>query len=206
MIAPAVQALARATALAVRDLTSGLPALRVLSDTDEVAAAKMTSLLADVGLLSDAQATAQAAYSRFGEPRFLVNAAALSMRLERPGDASAAAGDALAHSGLDAFGRRTAHRILAQIAVKEAESTAGTEASTRSWRRAESHFTECTSPDDGLRADPHDVWNLIHVQLNLGDQVRAAATLSSHNPEVGSKYEAELWARVFVSADRGRCC
>jgi Domain of unknown function (DUF4365) len=196
MIAPAVQALARATALAVSDLTSGLPALRVLSDTDEVAAAKMTGLLADVGRLSDAQATAQAAYSRFGDPRFLVEAAALSMRLERLGDASAAAGDALAHSGLDAFSRRTAHRILAQIAVKDAESTAGTEASSRSWHRAESHFTECTG--DGLRADPHDVWNLIHVQLNLGDQVRAAATLSSHNPEVGSKYEAELWARVFV--------
>ena len=121
------------------------------------------------------------------------------MQLERPGDASAAAGDALAHSGLDAFSRRTAHRILAQIAVKDAESTAGTEASTRSWRRAESHFTECTSTDYGLRADPHDVWNLIHVQLNLGDHARAAATLSSHNPKVGSKYEAELWARVFVT-------
>ena len=164
-----------------------------------MAAAKMTSLLADAGLLDDAQAAAQAAYSRFGDPGFLVEAAAFSMQLGRTGDASAAAGDVLAHSGLDAFSRRTAHRILAQIAVKDAESTADTEASTRSWRRAESHFTECTSTDYGLRADPHDVWNLIHVQLNLGDHVRAAATLSSHNPEVGSKYEAELWARVFVT-------
>jgi len=199
MIAPDVQALAQATALAVRDLPSGLPALRVLSDTDDMAAAKVTSLLADADLLDDAQAAAQAAYSRFGDPRFLVEAAAFSMQLGRTGDASAAAGDALAHSGLDAFGRRTAHRILAQIAVKDAESTVGTEASTRSWRRAESHFIECASTDYGLRADPHDVWNLIHVQLNLGDHVRAAATLSSHNPEVGSKYEAELWARVFVT-------
>ena len=121
------------------------------------------------------------------------------MELGRPGDASAAASDALAHSSLDAFSRRMAHRILARIAVKDAESTAGTEASTRAWRRAESHFTECTSTDNGLRADPHDVWNLIHVQLNLGDPARAAATLSSHNPEVSSKYEAELWARVFVT-------
>jgi hypothetical protein len=203
MIAPDVQTLARATALAVRNLASGLPALRVLSDTDDMAAAKMTSLLADAGLLSDAQAAAQAAYSRFGDPRFLVEAAAVSMQLERLGDASAAAGDALAHSGLDAFSRRMAHRILAQIAVKDAESTAGTEASTRSWRRAESHFAECTSPEYGLRANPHDVWNLIHVQLNLGDHVRAGATLSSQNPEVGSKYEAELWARVFVTQAGG---
>ena len=166
-----------------------------------MAAAKMISLLADAGLLDDAQVAAQAAYSRFGDPGFLVEAAACLMQLERPADASAAAGDALAHSGLDAFSRRMAHRILAQIAVKDAESTAGTEASTRSWRRAESHFTECTSAD-GLRADPHDVWNLIHVQLNLGDPARAAATLSSHNPEVNSKYEAELWARVFDHASR----
>jgi hypothetical protein len=198
MIAPDVQALAQATAAAVRDLSSGLPALRVLSDTDEMAAAKMTSLLADAGRLDDAQAAAHAAYSRFGDPSFLVEAAAFLIQLGRPGDASAAAGEALAQSSLDAFGRRTAHRILARIAVQEAESTAGSEASTRSWHRAESHFTECTS-EDGLRADPHDVWNLIHVQLNLGDSERAAASLSSHNPEVTSKYEAELWARVFVT-------
>ena len=198
MIAPDVQALAQATAAAVRDLSSGLPTLRVLSDTDDMAAAKMTSLLADAGRLDDAQAAAHAAYSRFGDPGFLVEAAAFLMQLGRPGDASAAASEALAQSSLDAFGRRTAHRILARIAVQEAQSTAGSEASTRSWRRAESHFTECTS-EDGLRADPHDVWNLIHVQLNLGDPERAAATLSSHNPEVTSKYEAELWARVFVT-------
>jgi tetratricopeptide (TPR) repeat protein len=198
MIAPDVQALAQATAAAVRDLSAGLPALRVLSDTDATAAAKMTSLLADAGRLDDAQAAAQAAYSRFGDPGFLVEAAAFLMQLGRPGDASAAAGEALAQSSLDAFGRRTAHRILARIAVQDAESTAGTEALTRSWRRAESHFTECTS-EDGLRADPHDVWNLIHIQLNLGDPDRAATTLSSHKPEVTSKYEAELWARVFVT-------
>ena len=197
MIAPGVQTLARATAAAVSDLTSGLPALRVLSDTDDMAAAKITSLLADAGLLDDAQAAAQCRVLALRLPRFPGRSRRAPMQLERPGDASAAAGDALAHSGLDAFSRRTAHRILAQIAVKDAESTAGTEASTRSWRRAESHFTECTSTDYGLRADPHDVWNLIHVQLNLGDHARAAATLSSHNPRVGSKYEAELWARVF---------
>lgn len=198
MIAPDVQALAQATAAAVRDLSSGLPALRVLSDTDDLAAARMTSLLADAGRLDDAQAAAQAAYSRFGDPRFLVEAAAFLIQLGRPGDASAAASEALAQSSLDAFGRRTAHRILAQIAVQEAEATAGSEASTRSWGRAESHFTEGTS-EDGLRADPHDVWNLIHVQLNLGDPERAAATFSSHNPEVTSKYEAKLWAQVFVT-------
>jgi hypothetical protein len=198
MIASDVQALAQAIAAAIRDLSAGLPMLRVLSDTDETAAAKMTSLLADAGRLDDAQAAAQAAYSRFGDPSFLVEAAAFLMQLGRPGDASAAAGEALAQSGLDAFGRRTAHRVLARIAAQDAESTAGTEASTRSWRRAESHFTESTN-EDGLRADPHDVWNLIHIQLNLGDPERAAATLSSHNPEVTSKYEAELWARVFVT-------
>ena len=198
MITPDVQALAQATAAAVRDLSAGLPALQVLSDTDNMAAAKMTSLLADAGRLDDAQAAAQAAYSRFGDAGFLVEAAAFLMQLGRPGDASTAASDALAQSSLDAFGRRTAHRILAQIAVQEAESTAGSEASIRSWRRAESHFTECTSKD-GPRTDPHDVWNLIHVQLNLGDPERAAATFFSHNPEVTSKYEAELWARVFVT-------
>jgi tetratricopeptide (TPR) repeat protein len=197
MIAPGVQALARATAEAVRDLPSGLPALRVLSDTDDMAAAKMTSLLAAAGQLDDAQAAAQAAYSRFGDPGFLVEAAAHLLQLERPGEASAAAVDALGHSGLDAFSRRAAHHILARIAVKDAESTADTQASTRSWRRAESHFTECTSAENGRRANPRDVWNLIHVQLNLGDHARAAATMSSHNPEISSKYEAELWARVF---------
>jgi hypothetical protein len=198
MIASDVQALAQAIAGAVRDLTAGLPTLRVLSDTDDTAAAKMTSLLAAAGRLDDAQAVAQAAYSRFGDPGFLVEAAAFLMQLGRPGDASAAASEALAQSGLGAFGRRRTHRVLARIAVQDAESTAGTEASTRSWRRAESHFTECTG-EDGLRADPRDVWNLIHVQLNLGDPERAAATFSSHNPEVTSKYEAELWARVFVT-------
>ena len=70
MIAPGVQALARAIAAAVADLPSGLPALRVLSDTDDIAAAKMASLLAAAGLLDDALAAAQAAYSRFGDPSF----------------------------------------------------------------------------------------------------------------------------------------
>ena len=198
MIASDVQTLAQAIAAAVRDLSSGLPALRVLSDTDDMAAAKMMSLLADAGRLDDAQAAAQAAYSRFGDPGFLVEAAAFLIQLGRPGDASAAAGEALAQSSLNAFGRRAAHRILARIAVQEAESAAGSEVSTRSWRRAESHFAECAS-EDGLRADPRDVWNLIHVQLNLGDPEGAAGTFSSRNPEVTSRYEAELWARVFIT-------
>ena len=199
MIAPGVQALAAAIAAAVADLPSGLPALRVLSDTDDIAAAKMASLLAAAGLLDDALAAAQAAYSRFGDPSFLVEAAMLLTDLGRAGEASAAANDALGHASLDAFSRRMAHRILARLAAKDTESTAGTEAATRALRRAESHFTECTSTDNGLRANPHDAWNLIHVQLNLGDPARAAATLSSHNPEVSSKYEAELWARIFVT-------
>ena len=199
MIAPGVQGLARAIAAAVADLPSGLPALRVLSDTDDIAAAKMASLLAAAGLLDDALAAAQAAYSRFGDPSFLVEAAMLLTDLGRAGEASAAANDALGHASLDAFSRRMAHRILARLAAKDTESTAGTEAATRALRRAESHFTECTSTDNGLRANPHDAWNLIHVQLNLGDPARAAATLSSHNPEVSSKYEAELWARIFVT-------
>jgi tetratricopeptide (TPR) repeat protein len=197
MIEPDMQALARATAEAVRDLSSGLPALRVLSDTDNMAAAQLTSLLAAAGLLDDAQAAAQTAYARFGEPNFLVRAATYSMGLEHPDDAAAAASDALAHSNLDAFDRRAAHRILAQIAVKEAQSTAGTAASTQSWRRAEFHFLECTSAGSGLRADPADVWSLIHVQLKLGENARAAATLSSHNPEVDSQYQAKLWFWVF---------
>ena len=44
MIGPDVQALAQATAAAVRDLSTGLPALRVLFGTDNMAAARMTSL------------------------------------------------------------------------------------------------------------------------------------------------------------------
>lgn len=198
MIGPDVQALAQATAAAVRDLSTGLPALRVLSDTDNMAAAGMTSLLADAGRLDDAQAAAQAAYLRFGDPGFLVEAATFLMQLGRLEDASAAASEALGQSSLDAFGRRAAHRILAQIAAREAQSTAGTEASTRSWRRAESYLTESITVD-GLRPDPGDVWNIIRVQLNLGDPARAAATWSANNPEVASKQEAELWGRVFVT-------
>ena len=201
LVEPGVQALAGATAAAVRDLVTGLPALRVLSDTDDVAAVRMISLLASAGLLDDAQAAAQTAYSRFGEPAFLVRAAAFAMQLGRIADASAAASDALGHIGLDAFDRRTAHRIMAQAAVKDAESTAGTGASTRFWRRAESHFLECTSTGSGLRADPGDVWNLVHVQLKLGEHARAAITLASHNPEVVSIYEAKLWFWVFETQE-----
>lgn len=198
LIGPDVQALAQATAAAVRDLSSGLPALRVLSDTDNMAAARMTSLLVDAGRLDDAQAAAQTAYLRFGDPGFLVEAATFLMQLGRLADASAAAGEALTQSSLDAFGRRAAHRTLAQIAAREAQSTAGTEASTRSWRRAESHLTESITVE-GLQPDPRDVWNLIRVQLNLGDPARASATWSSNNPEVTSKQEAELWGRVFIT-------
>jgi tetratricopeptide (TPR) repeat protein len=198
MIGPDVQALAQATAAAARDLSSGLPALRVLSDADNMAAAKMTTLLADAGRLDDAQAAAQAAYRRFGDPGFLVEAATFLMRLGRLEDASAAAGEALAQAGLDAFGRRAAHQVLAQVAAREAQSTAGTEASFRAWRRAESHLTESVTVD-GLRPDSRDIWNLIRVQLNLGDVARAAVTWSTRHPEVTSKEEAELWGQVFVT-------
>jgi hypothetical protein len=197
MITLQVQALASATAAAVRDLPSGLPALRVLSDTDDMAAEKMIGILAATDRFDDAQAAALGAYSRFGEPGFLVEAAELLKRLNRPEEASAAANEALGHSELDALRQRGAHRILAHIAIKDAESAAGTEASTRSWRRAEHHLAECISSASGLRPDVHDVWNLIHVQLKLGAPARAFATLSAHNPEVSSKYEAMLWADVI---------
>ena len=49
---------------------------------------------------------------------------------------------------------------------------------------------------DGLRADPRDVWNLIHVQMKLGDPGRAHATLLAHDPEIRSKQDAFLYAAV----------
>ena len=203
MIAPDVQALAQATAAAVRDLSSGLPALRVLSDTDEMAAAKMTSLLADAGRLDDAQGAAQAAYSRFGDPGFLVEAAAFLMRLGRPGDASAAASEALAQSSLDAFGRRTAHRILARIAVQEAESTAGSEAPlvpgaapSLTSRSAPARRPAGRSPRC-LESHPRPA--------EPGRSPTCRRHLVPHNPEVTSKYEAELWARVFVTQPGDVC-
>ena len=196
VITPQVQALARATAAAARDLSSGLSALRILSDADDMAAMKMIELLAAADRLDDAQAAALSAYSRFSEPAFLVQGAELLMELGRPTEAQAAANDALGHSGLDAFSRRTAHRILAAIAVRAAEAAADTVASTQSWRRAEYHFAECANTAYGLRADPNDVWNLIHVQMKLGDPARAHATLSAHNLEIRSKRDAALWAAV----------
>ncbi len=196
LITPEVQALARVTAAAARDLPSGLPALRILSDANDAATLKMIDLLAAADRLDDAQAAALAAYSRFSEPGFLVQSAELLMKLGRPHEAQAAANDALGHSGLDAFSRRTAHRILAAIAVRTAEAADDTAASTQSWRRAEYHFAESVNIADGLRADPHDVWNLIHIQMKLGDPVRAHATLSAHDPEIRSKHDAALWAAV----------
>ena len=103
----------------------------------------MIDLLIAADRLDDAQAAALSAYSRFGEPGFLVQGAELLMKLGRPQEAQAAANDALGHSGLDAFSRRTAHRILAAIAVRTAEAAEDTVASTQSWRRAEHHFAEC---------------------------------------------------------------
>jgi tetratricopeptide (TPR) repeat protein len=199
LITPQVQALAKATAAAARNLASGLPALRLLSDADDAAAMKMIDLLAAADRIDDAQAAALSAYSRFGEPGFLVQGAELLMELDRPPQAQETAADALGHSGLDAFSRRTAHRILAAIAVRTAEAAAGTVESTQSWRRAENHLAECVNTAACLRADPHDVWNLIQVHMKLGDPARAHATLLAHDPEIRSKRDAELWAAVVVT-------
>jgi tetratricopeptide (TPR) repeat protein len=196
LIMPQIQAVVEATAAAVQDLSSGLPALRVLSDESDAAAMKMIELLVAADRLDDAQAAALPAYSRFGEPSFLVRAAGLLMELGRAQDAQAAANDALGHSGLDAFNRRAAHGILAGIAVKAAEAAEATVSSMQSWRRAEYHFAECLNMAAGPRADSHDVWNLIHVQMKLGAPARAHATLSVHDPEIRSKHEAALWAAV----------
>jgi tetratricopeptide (TPR) repeat protein len=197
LITPQAQPLARATAAAARDLSSGLPGLRVLSDADDLAAMKMIELLIAADRLDDAQAAALSAYSRFGEPGFLVQGAELLMKLGRPQEAEGSAADALGHSGLDAFSRRTAHRILAAIAVRTAEAGEATVASTQSWRRAEQHFAEAVNTADGLRADPHDVWNLIHVQMKLGNPAHAHATLLAHDPEIRSKRDAALWATIM---------
>lgn len=98
--------------------------------------------------------------------------------------------------GLDAFSRRSAHRILAAIAITAAEAAGSNAAALQSWRRAEHHLGECVRTADGLRANPRDVWNLIQVQLKLGDPARARATLSAHDPEIHSKQDAFLCAAV----------
>jgi tetratricopeptide (TPR) repeat protein len=196
LIAPQVQALARATAATARDLSSGLPALRGLSDESDIAAVKMIDLLVAADRIDDAQAAALSAHTRFGEPGFLVHRAELLMKLGRAQEAQETASDALGHSGIDAFSRRTAHRVLAAIAVTTAETTGGTVTSARSWRRAEHHLAECVNTADGLRADPRDVWNLIYIQMKLGDPARAHAVLLEHDPEIRSKDDAGLWAAV----------
>jgi hypothetical protein len=49
---------------------------------------------------------------------------------------------------------------------------------------------------DGLPANRRDVWNLIGVQMKLGDPGRAHATLLAHDPEIRSKQDAFLYAAV----------
>jgi tetratricopeptide (TPR) repeat protein len=196
MITPQARSLARATAAAVRDLSSGLPALRGLSDADDMAAMKMIELLIAAGDLDDAQTAALSAYSRFGEPAFLVEGAELLMKLGRDREAQEAANEAVGQSGLDAFSRRSAHWILAVTAITDAEAAGNSVAAVRLWRRAEHHLAECVSTADGLRANPRDVWNLIHVQMKLADPARAHATLSAYDPEIRSKQDAFLYAAV----------
>ncbi len=196
VITPQVQAVARATAAAARDLSSGLPTLRVLADADDTAAMKMIELLVAAGQLDDAQTAALSAYARFGEPAFLVQAAELLMKLGRDREAQEAANEAVGQSGLDAFSRQAAHWILAATAITAAEAAGNTVVAVQSWRRAEHHLAECVSTTDGLPANPRDVWNLIHVQMKLGDPTRAHATLSAHDPEIRSKQDAFLYAAV----------
>jgi tetratricopeptide (TPR) repeat protein len=122
MITPQVKELARATAAAARDLSSGLPALRILTDADDMAATKMIDLLIAAGQLDDAQVAALSAYSRFGEPAFLVQAAELLQRLGLYGEAQEAASEAVGQSGLDAVSRQAAHWVLAATAITAAEA------------------------------------------------------------------------------------
>ena len=118
------------------------------------------------------------------------------MKLGRDGEAQEAANEAVGQSGLDAFSRQAAHWILAATAITAAEDAGSTVAAVQSWRRAEHHLAECVRTADGLRANPRDVWNLIHVQMKLGDPARAHATLSAHDPEIRSKQDAVLYAAV----------
>lgn len=198
-ITPQVQALARATAAAARDLSSGLSALRVLSDKDDMAALKMIELLTAADQLDDAQSAALTAYSRFGDPAFLVQAAERLFKLGRADEAQEAAREAAGHSGLDAFSRRSAHWILAAVAIRAADAGGSAITVAQSWQRAEQHLTECVKTADGLLANPRDVWNLIQVQLKLGAIARAQATLATHDPEIRSKQDAGLWAAVVLT-------
>lgn len=195
-ITPQVQALARATAAAARDLSSGLPSLRVLSDADDMAALKMIELLTSGGRLDDAHSAALTAYYRFGDPAFLVQAAERLFKLGRATEAQEAAREAAGHSGLDAFSRRSAHWILAAVAIREAEAGGNATIVARSWQQAEHHLTECVKTADGLPAYPRDVWNLIQVQLKVGATARAHATLAEYDPEIRSKQDAALWGAV----------
>jgi hypothetical protein len=197
MITPQVKELAKATAAAARDLSSALPALRTLADADDMAATKMIDLLIAVGQLDDAQTAAMSAYSRFGEPAFLVQAAGLLHRIGLDGEAQEAASEAAGQSGLDAVSRQAAHWVLAATAITAAEAAGSTVTAMQSWRRAEHHLAECVGTAEGLPANPRDVWNLIHVQMKLGDPARAHATLLAHDPEIRSKQDAFLYAAVM---------
>jgi len=196
MITPQVRELAKATAAAARDLSSALPTLRTLADSDDMAATKLIDLLIAAGQLDDARAAALSAYARFGEPAFLVQAAELLMKLGLDGEAQQAASEAVGQSGLDAVSRQAAHWVLAETAITAAEAAGSTVTATQSWRRAEHHLAECVGAADGLPARPHDVWNLIHVQMKLGAPERAYATLLAHDPEIRSKQDAYLYAAV----------
>ena len=149
MITPQVRELARATAAAARDLPSGLPALRILADADDMAATKLIDLLIAAGQLDDAQAAALSAYSRFGEPAFLVQAAELLMKLGLDGEAQQAASEAVGQSGLDAVTRQAAHWVLAATAISAAEAAGSTVTAVQAWRRAEHHLAECVGRPTG---------------------------------------------------------
>ena len=194
MITRQAKELASATAAAARGLSSALPALRTLADADDTAATKMIDLLIAAGQLDDAQTAALSAYSRFTEPAFLVQAAELLMRLGLDGDGQQPASEAVGQSGLDAVSRQAAHWVLAATAITAAEAAGSTVTAMQSWRRAEHHLAECVGAADGLPANPRDVWNLIHVQMKLGDLGRAHATLLAGTPEV--------FARMLDLADR----
>lgn len=194
MISTQSQAVLSATAAATGDLDAGLPKLRTLADTEPIAASKMIELLVEAGRFDDAQAAAEAAYSRFGEPEQLVRRADLLIKLGHDTEATRAANDALSHSGLDSYHRRIAHRLLARLAVSEAHTEQAT--ATQAWRRAETHLAECTSGADGHAPEIQDVWNLIYVQLKLGELDRASAILRTHDPEIRSRQDAGLWAAV----------
>ena len=145
MIAPDVQALAAAIAAAVATSPRACRRCGSFPTPTIWRRPRWRVFLPTPGCLMTPRPPRRLRTLRFGDPGFLVEAAVFLMQLGRPGDASAAASDALGpvqpgrvrptdgppHPGPD---RR-----------QDAESTAGTEASTRSWRRAESHFTECTS-------------------------------------------------------------